>query len=124
MASTRCGLAKWPFDYLARKSCGDWLELESVHVDDFGGIPQILLFRICERFDPSFFRLFTKAVFRRLVRRLLGVSWKASLLAAVFFGRIHIDRHTISKQVLLVSPRLIRKVNGTLLVVDLLIEPC
>jgi len=74
------------------------MELESVHVDDFGGIPQILLFRICERFDPVFFRLFTKAVFRRLVCRLLGLRWKASLPAAVFFGWIHIDGHRIYKQ--------------------------
>ena len=68
-----------------------------IHVDDFCGLPQILLFRIGQRLYPIFFRLFTKLSrscrHSRFLfgRRQVRLWWRR--LPSSLLGRIHINGH-------------------------------
>ena len=74
-----------------------------IHVDDFRGLPQILLLSIRQRFHPIIIRLFTELI--RLCRhsrfllgrRRISLLWR--LLSFSLLGRIHINGHGNSNMI-------------------------
>src|SRR2546422_2918559 len=81
-----------------------------IHVDDFRGLPQILLLSIRQRFHPIIIRLFTELsrLCRHsrflLRRRRISLLWR--LLSFSLLGRIHINGHGCSNIVAIqCSPR-------------------
>jgi hypothetical protein len=83
---------------LVRLSVSDF-----IHVDDFRGLPQILLLSIRQRFHPILIRLFTElsrlCLHSRFLlgRRRICLLWR--LLSFSLLGRIHINGHGSSNMI-------------------------